>query len=78
MDENIRLILKGLLGGGYEPKHLREHPDHVLPVEPKNRTITVEWRFACPSHSNPALQRLRGIIGRDVQGRCVILEEHTA
>ena len=75
MDDDMRQILKGLFGSGYEPKHLREQPDHVLPVSPGSRAIAVQWRFACPRHSNPAFQRLRGIIARDAQGRAMVIEE---
>ena len=75
MHDDMRQILKGLFGSGYEPKHLREQPDHLLPVDGSRTSITMLWRFSCPQHSNAALQRLRGVLGRDAEGRCVVIEE---
>ena len=75
MHDDMRQIFKGLFGGGYEPNHLRELPDHLLPVEHSRTSMRVLWRFSCPKHSNPALQRLRGVLGRDAEGRCVVIEE---
>ena len=74
MENEIRDLLKGVFGGGYEPKHLREQPDHVLVLNNGPHLARIDWRFSCPHHSNPAFAALQGVIGRTVDGHAAIVQ----
>ena len=74
MNDDARDILKGLLGGGYEPKHLREQREHVLVLAAGPPLACIQWRFSCPRHSNPAFAALQGVIGQTADGHPAIVQ----
>jgi hypothetical protein len=65
-------LLTVLFGGASEPRHVRFVPPRVLEIDTPRLPVTEVWGIACPTHRDPALARLRGLIGRDAEGKTVV------
>lgn len=71
VNRDMRKVLQALFGGAYHPP-LRVAPDETRIVLSAERTTEPLALVRCPTHNNPALASMIGLIGKDRAGQVCV------